>query len=61
MRLTSVFGFAQTVASFAKSGSKAKGEYILVQCHSVATGYQVDLMRDFLSLVPLTKNNPFAY
>ena len=50
MRLTSVFGFAQTVASFAKSGSKAKGEYILVQCHSVATGYQVHLMRDFLSL-----------
>ena len=41
MRLTSVCGFVQTAATLAKSGSKAKGEYVLVQCHSVATGYQV--------------------
>ena len=41
MRLTSVCGFVQTAATLAKSGSKAKGEYVLVQCHSVATGFQV--------------------
>ena len=47
MRLTSVFGFVQTAASFAKTGSHAKGQYVLVQCHSVATGYQVDFILDF--------------
>ena len=41
MRLTSVLGIVQTAATLAKSGTKAKGEYVLVQCHSVATGYQV--------------------
>jgi len=45
MRLTSVFGFVQTAASFAKTGSHAKGQYVLVQCHSVATGYQVNKIR----------------
>ena len=41
MRLTSVFGFVQTAAALASGQSRTKGEYILVQCHSVATGYQV--------------------
>ena len=41
MRLTSVFGFVQTAATLASGQAKTKGEYILVQCHSVATGYQV--------------------
>ena len=49
MRLTSVFGFVQTASLFAgKSGSKSKGEYVLVQCHSVATGYQVEIILDLV-------------
>jgi len=62
MRLTSVFGFVQTAATLASGQSKAKGEYILVQCHSVATGYQVNKIRprldekaEFVSWDPLVQ------